>query len=101
MDTNWHVQDNTEQQFGQLRVDSNEGCVCVVGENTREWQVDDERRRMAHLIAAAPVLLESLKDAYDALDYAQAQVDSDDERWRLTGCRRRIKPVIDKAEGRS
>ena len=53
------------------------------------------------LIAAAPELLAALKDAYDALDYAQAQVDSDDERWRLTGCCRRIKPVIDKAEGRS
>ena len=61
MDTNWHVQDNTEQQLGKLRVDSNEGCVCVVGENTRELQVDDERRRIAHLIAAAPVLLESLR----------------------------------------
>jgi hypothetical protein len=52
------------------------------------------------LIAAAPELLAALKDAYDALDYAQAQADSDDHRWHLTGCRRKIKPVIDKAEGR-
>jgi enoyl reductase-like protein len=54
----------------------------------------------ANLIAAAPELLAALKDAYDALDYAQAQVDSDDDRWHLTRCRRKIKPVIDKAEGR-
>jgi hypothetical protein len=53
------------------------------------------------LIAAAPELLAALKDAYDALDYAQAQVDSDDVRWHLTRCCRKIKPVIDKAEGRS
>lgn len=56
----------------------------------------------ARLIAAAPDLLSALKDAYAALDYAQAQVDSDwADRMQLTRCRRRIKPVIDKAEGRS
>lgn len=53
----------------------------------------------AHLIAAAPELLAALRDAYDALDYAQAQVDSDTDRMHLTRCRRKIKPVIDRAEG--
>lgn len=53
----------------------------------------------ARLIAAAPGLLAALKDAYDALDYAQAQVDSDDDRMHLTRCRRKIKPIITQAEG--
>jgi len=53
------------------------------------------------LIAAAPELLAALKDAYDALDYAQAQVDSDADRMHLTRCRRKIAPIIAKAEGRS
>lgn len=51
----------------------------------------------ARLIAAAPELLAALKDAYAALDYAQAQVDSDADRMHLTRCRRKIKPVIDMA----
>lgn len=53
------------------------------------------------LMAAAPELLAALKDAYDALDYAQAQVDSDTDRMHLTRCRRKIQPIIAKAEGRS
>ena len=73
-----------------VRVDSHDGPVA--------FNVID---CSAPLIAAAPELLAALKDAYDALDYAQAQVDSDDDRWHLTRCRRKIKPVIDKAEGRS
>lgn len=55
---------------------------------------------MQRLIEAAPALLVALRDAYDALDYAQAQVDSDTDRMHLTRCRRKIKPVIDWAEGR-
>ena len=66
----------------------------------RPWQRPDPDPN-ARLISAAPDLLSALKDAYDALDYAQAQVDSEDDRMRLTRCRRKIKPVIDKAEGRS
>ena len=52
------------------------------------------------LMAAAPEMLAALKDAYDALDYAQAQVDSDADRMHLTRCRRKIAPIITKAEGR-
>lgn len=65
--------------------------------------VDGERFNHANelLIASAPELLAALKEAYDALDYAQAQVDSDTDRMHLTRCRRKIKPVIDKAEGRT
>lgn len=57
-------------------------------------------RKSGHLINAASDLLAALKEAYDALDYAQAQVDSDTDRMHLTRCRRKIKPVIDRAEGR-
>jgi hypothetical protein len=57
----WWVQDNTDEPLGQLRVDCDEECVCVVGQNTRDWTVGDDRRRMAHLIAAAPELLRALK----------------------------------------
>lgn len=73
-----------------VRIDSPEGPVA--------FNVID---CSAHLIAAAPELLAALKDAYDALDYAQAQVDSDADRMHLTRCRRKIKPVIEAAEGRS
>ena len=44
-------------------------------------------------------LLAALRDAYDALDYAQAQVDSESDRMHLRRVRRKIKPVIDRAEG--
>lgn len=77
------------------------------------WEIEDEyghtatvygegetAKSIAMLIAAAPELLAALKEAYDALDYAQAQVDSDTDRWHLTRCRRKLKPVIDRAEGR-
>lgn len=77
------------------------------------WEIEDEyghtatvygegelAKSIAMLIAAAPELLAALKKAYDALDYAQAQVDSDTDRWHLTRCRRKLKPVIDRAEGR-
>ena len=68
----------------------------------RVWAgADRDYQGTARLVAAAPELLAALKDAYDALDYAQAQVDSEDDRMRLTRCRRKIKPVIYKAEGRS
>jgi hypothetical protein len=85
----YEVDDGNEYDDG-VRIDSPEGPVA--------FNVID---CSAPLIAAAPELLAALKDAYDALDYAQAQVDSDADRWHLTGCRRKIKPVIDKAEGRS
>jgi hypothetical protein len=55
----------------------------------------------AALIAAAPELLAALKDAADAIDLAQAQVDSENDRYTL--CKRlvAVKRVIAKAEGRT
>lgn len=54
----------------------------------------------AALIAAAPELLDALRDAADAIDLAQAQVDSENDRYTL--CKRlvAVKRVIAKAEGR-
>lgn len=66
--------------------------------NSRENGGRESRDRLA---AAAPRLLDALKFAYDALDYAQAQVDSDSDRKYLLRCRQIIKPVISSAEGRS
>ena len=82
-------------------INAAEGTVCNVPGFDDDTAESDMAEHNARLIAAAPELLAALKDAYDALDYAQAQVDSDDDRWHLTRCRRKIKPVIDKAEGRS
>lgn len=59
---------------------------------------NDDREYIARLAGAAPRLLEALKFAYEALDYAQAQVGSDYDRKHLVRCRQMIKPVIDKAE---
>ena len=54
----------------------------------------------ARLIAAAPDMLDTLRLADDALDYAQAQVDSESDRERLRHWRTRVQNVIALAEGR-
>jgi hypothetical protein len=78
-------------------------CVAVAyrarTDDDGNWMPRGEVDANARLIAAATELLAALKDAYDALDYAQAQVDSEADRMHLTRCRRKIKPVIDQAEG--
>lgn len=91
---------------GPWRADHEGGFIVLNGSHAysirdicsddRGWNAED-----LDLLAAAPEVLAALKEAYDALDYAQAQVDSDTDRWHLTRCRRKIKPVIDRAEGRS
>jgi hypothetical protein len=54
----------------------------------------------ARLIACAPEMLDALRMAADAIDLAQAQVDSENDRHTL--CKRlvAVKRVIAKAEGR-
>lgn len=54
----------------------------------------------ARLIACAPEMLDALRMAQDAIDLAQAQVDSENDRHNL--CKRlvAVKRVIAKAEGR-
>jgi len=61
--------------------------------NARGW---DDRS----VIAAAPDMLDALRTADDALDYAQAQVDSESDRERLRQWRTRVQNVIALAEGR-
>lgn len=61
---------------------------------------DDEMLADARLIAAAPDMLDALRTADDALDYAQAQVDSESDRERLRHWRTRVQNVIALAEGR-
>lgn len=55
--------------------------------------------RLANMFAAAPELLDALRMAADAIDFAQAQVDSENDRYTL--CKRlvAVKRVIAKAEG--
>lgn len=82
------------------RIIGDDGVLARVycGDDTDDES--DSRHPNILLITAAPELLAALKDAYDALDYAQAQVESETDRMHLTRCRRKIKPVIDAAEGR-
>jgi hypothetical protein len=54
----------------------------------------------ARLIAAAPELLEALKVAANAIDYGQAQVDSEEDRYKLRKWLVQVKRVIAKAEGK-
>ena len=53
------------------------------------------------LMAAAPEMLATLRIAADALDYAQAQVDSENDAHNLRVRLVQVKRVIAKAEGRS
>jgi hypothetical protein len=50
------------------------------------------------LMAAAPEMLAALRIADDALDYAQAQVDSDSDRERLLHWRTQVQNAISLAE---
>ena len=53
------------------------------------------------LMAAAPEILATLHIAADALDYAQAQVDSENDAHNLRVRLVQVKRVIAKAEGRA
>lgn len=77
-------------QVGNLAV-SGSYAPGVLGEPDH----DDVR-----LMAAAPEMLAALRVAHDALDYAQAQVDSENDAHRLRQWRVQIGRVLAKAEGR-
>jgi hypothetical protein len=51
-------------------------------------------------MAAAPEMLATLHIAADALDYAQAQVDSENDAYNLRVRLLQVKRVIAKAEGK-
>lgn len=65
-----------------------------------EEAITAEDRANARLIACAPEMLDALRLAKDALDLAQSQVDSENDRYNL--CKRlvAVKRVIARAEGR-
>lgn len=67
----------------------NRGIAFVCGESDAN----------ARLIAAAPELLAALKVADMALDFAQAQVNSERDANQLRGWRRDVQKAINKAEG--
>jgi len=60
-----------------------------------------DKRESQRLLAAAPELLAALRLAVDALDYAQAQVDSESDRQRLLHWRTQVQNAISLAEGRT
>jgi hypothetical protein len=59
-----------------------------------------DKRESQRLLAAAPAMLDALRVAHDALDYAQAQVDSENDAYQLRKWRVQIGRVIQMAEGR-
>jgi hypothetical protein len=60
----------------------------------------EERQANAALMASAPELLAALRIADEALDYAQAQVDSERDRKRLLHWRTQVQNAISLAEGK-
>jgi hypothetical protein len=73
-----------------IRADGgHKGIAFVVGESDAN----------ARLIASAPDLLAALKVADMALDFAQAQVDSERDANQLRGWRRDVQKAIAEAEG--
>lgn len=84
----------------------NDGQIILNGSNAYDireiyndqggFNPDDIR-----LMAMAPGLLVALRVAHDALDYAQAQVDSEADAYRLRKWRVEIGRAIAKAEGRA
>jgi hypothetical protein len=69
---------------------------------TIDWTEDaaeEEILANIRLICAAPELLAALRIANDALDYAQAQVDSERDRKRLLHWMMQVQNAISLAEG--
>lgn len=60
-----------------------------------------ELLKVRNILMAAPELLKALKVAADAIDYGQAQVDSEEDRYRLRKWLVQVKRVIAKTERRS
>ena len=70
------------------------GVAFVCGAGSDKARAD----RLAKVIAAAPELLAALRIADDALDFAQAQVDSERDRRRLLHWRTQVQNAISLAE---
>ena len=97
----WDVDDDTMEIFSITPGHSTGWIAKVLGnDNNGRPLPPEEMAANARLIAAAPDLLDTLRLADDALDYAQAQVDSESDRERLRHWRTRVQNVIALAEGR-
>jgi hypothetical protein len=90
--TGWHVQDNTDEVHGQLRVDDDAGAVCIVGTRTPTFTPCEDMHRYAHLIAAAPALLAGLKEL---LEYDENSCSVGDYGYEVM---QRCKAAVAKAE---
>ena len=96
----WAYDADSCEVFGTTEDRSCGWVAKVVGGDSNDCRLpDDERVANARLVACAPEMLDALRMAADALDLAQAQVDSENDRHNL--CKRlvAVKRVIAKAEG--
>lgn len=73
--------------------------VAIAGRTDAGYISHAEVQANANLMAAAPELLSALRIADEALDYAQAQVDSERDRKRLLHWRTQVQNAISLAEG--
>ena len=97
----WDVDDDTMEIFSITPGHSTGWIAKVLGNDDNGRPLTpDEMAANARLIACAPEMLDALRLAADAIDLAQAQVDSENDRDNL--CKRlvAVKRVITKAEGR-
>jgi hypothetical protein len=95
MNGQWGVREMAGVWVGPAIQDSNGmGVAFVCGAASDR----DRAVRMARLIAAAPEMLAALRIADDALDYAQAQVDSEGDRKRLLHWRTQVLNAISLTE---
>jgi hypothetical protein len=57
----WKVVDNSDTKNGQIRVENYEGVIACCGKQTEIMPTLENMQANAHLIAAAPDLLEACK----------------------------------------
>ena len=88
----WVVREPESDELHEIYAESGGELICYP-----VWT--HNQKANIPLIAAAPELLEALRLAADAIDFAQAQVDSENDRYTL--CKRlvAVKRAIAKAEG--
>lgn len=101
----WYASSSTHQGEGYPQNDDTVRFVYATQPNgekyivAKVWAGDDlDYEGTARLVAAAPKLLAALRLADNALDYAQAQVDSERDAAALRSWRRDVQRAIASAE---
>ena len=98
----WDLDDDTMEVFSSAIGQESGWIASVIGNDGNGRPLPKgEIAANARLIASAPDLLATLKAAADAIDYAQAQVDSENDRHNLLVRLVQVQRVIAKAEGRA